>query len=267
VVGTPGSLDADPVFDNASNQNSSPPFDVLILDHAEELTETDFLHLSKLAERWVLIGDVSHTETSRPTTNGAHRQGPGRTPRNAGPSFTASLSRILDRETWTFETDRLVCRLAHLTPDQRRTLTREPLVDSPEVELRFASQGDEPIVAEVAFPLSMGAAAAKAFLFAQLGEILLRPCGEPVWDHTQNAITVAWPITEQLAVESTWIELEPGVRERVTCGGATAFTAAVSFDASAGWDTERATSWLREHTRVESASRFASVPRTGRAPH
>ena len=51
--------------------------------------------------------------------------------------FTARLARTLDRETWVLEGDRLVCRLAFPTAEQRRTLTREPLLDRPEIELRI----------------------------------------------------------------------------------------------------------------------------------
>ena len=65
VVGTPGSLQADPIFEaNRHDLDSRAPFGLLVLDRAEELTEHDFVRLTKLAARWVLVGDVSVSERS-----------------------------------------------------------------------------------------------------------------------------------------------------------------------------------------------------------
>src|SRR5205085_133761 len=57
VVGAPGSLDADPVF-GAAPPDGAPPFGLLVLDHAEELAEPDFHGLARLADRWVLAGEL-----------------------------------------------------------------------------------------------------------------------------------------------------------------------------------------------------------------
>src|SRR5205823_4008775 len=113
VVGTPLSPDADPVFAAGDRgPDCAPPFGLLVLDRAEELTEPDFLRLAKLAGRWVLVGDVAGEPG--PHRNGPpSRHGPGRNGRAGGAAFAARLARALDRETWAYEADRLVCRLAH----------------------------------------------------------------------------------------------------------------------------------------------------------
>jgi hypothetical protein len=258
VVGTPGSLDADPVFARAA-----APFDLLVLDRAEELTEHDFVNLARLARRWVLVGDVPPVEQPRSQLNGASRRGPSRNGRPAEAPFASRLARALDRETWGFEADRLVCRLAFPRPDQRPAMTREPLLDRPEIELRFlANENGEPVLAEVAFPGGTPIAAARSFLFHQLGEVLLRPCGEVRWEHTPTAITASWPVAEHGVppTATEWIDLEPGVREKIVGLGLAAFTAAVSFDPASGWDADRAAAWLAEHTPAPSASRFCAVP-------
>ncbi len=266
VVGTPGSLYVDPVFGRDPANDGGAPFALLVLDQAEELGEQEFIQLAKLASRWVLIGDTAPTEEPKPHLNGTGpRHGPARNGRPIEVPFTTRLARLLDRETWAVEGDRLVCRLIHTTPDQRRDFTREPLLDRPEIELRFlVDAAGELALAEVAFPGSAGMATAKSFLFHQLGEVLLRPFGALLWEQTPSCVSACWPEADRATTDATWIDLEPGVRERVVGVGVTAFTSAVSFDLTADWNAERAEAWLNERLRTESAGRFAVVPRTTR---
>lgn len=255
VVGTPGCLAVDPLF---AALTDDPPFGLLVLDRAEELPETEFPRLARLAERWVLVGAAVTRDDPRPPLNGSTRA-----PRNGRPievPFVARVAKLLDRETWAAEGDRLVCRLVHLTPEQRRHITREPLADRPEIELRFTASDAEPLLAEIAFPGTTALPAAKSFLFHALGEVLLRPCGDFAWAHEPGAITAIWPAADS-ARDAAWIDLEPGVREKVTGAGLFAYTAAVSFDLSAGWDAEKAAEWLGQYLPPPAISRFAAVPR------
>ena len=258
VVGTPGSLNADPVFGLLAD---SPLFGVLVLDRAEELPETQFAPLARLAKRCVLVGHTLPPEDPRPQFNGAR-------PRGARPTdvpFAVRVAKLLDCETWTVEGDRLVCRLTHLTSEQHRVMTREPLADRPEIELRFTASDGDPIVAEIAFPGHTPAHVAKSFLFHELGEVLLRPCGEPAWTHSDDAITVTWPAADANS-DAAWVDLEAGVREKVTGSGPFAFTAAVSFDPATGWNAEKAAAWLEAHLPAPSPSRFAMLPRDTTRP-
>jgi hypothetical protein len=269
VVGMPGSLSADPVFELASQELSTePPFGLLVLDRAEELTEPDFIHLAKLATRWVLVGDVLVSDDSRPRTKAPpprHGLGFARNGRASELPFTTRLALTLDREKWAYEAGWLVCRLEHVTPEARRGMTREPLLDRPEIELRFSSTSDgEPVLVEVAFPQATSIAAAKAFLYRQLNEVLLRPFGPVAWQSTPTTISACWSMAEHsssASSEASWIDLETGVREKVVGMGLASFTAALAFDVAAGWDFEKAELWLKEHFSSESLSRFATVPR------
>ena len=256
VVGTPGSLEVDPVFERAAED--SQPFALLVLDRCEELTEADFTRLAALAGRWVLVGDVIHPDESKSHSNGNGKS--GRNGRAREPGFAARLARLLDREMWAFDADRLVCRLSHpVATGTRPALTREPLLDRPEIELRFAADSSgEPVLAEVAFPAATTIADAKSFLFHQLGEVLLQPCGAMRWDHSPSALSACWPAAEHPA-SAVWIDLEPGVREKVAGTGLVAFTAAVAFDPTSGWDNEKAELWLAKHLSRESAGRFANI--------
>jgi hypothetical protein len=256
VVGTPGCLETDPAFID------SPSFTLLVLDRCEELTEDDFSRLHGLASRWVLVGEVLEQPPAPLSRGSIYSDGkPGRNGRRHGLTFVARLAHLLDREPWTREPDRLVCRLMHpVTMTGRQFLMCEPLLDRPEIELRFAADGDgEPTVAEVAFPAGTTIADAKAFLFHQLGEVLLHPCGPSSWESLSGSIVIRWPAAEIAACEPVWIDLEPGVREKVICSGSSEFTAAVEFDLSHGWDRERAQEWIAKHHRPESAGRLATV--------
>jgi hypothetical protein len=257
VVGTPGSVGADPVYEAVGRDlpAGDPPFGLLVLDHAEELTEGDFDGLAPLAGRWVLAGDAS---PPRPGANGPAR---GRPPE---PGFLARLARRLDRAPWVAEADRLVFRLRHLPPEARRGLAREPVLDRPEVELRFATAGGgEPVLAEVAFPAGVPVLDAKRFLAAEVGEVLLRPCGHPCWSHPDGRPTACWPAAEAGGGPAGWVELEAGVREKVVGH----FTAAVAFDPEAGWDATAAADWLAARLPADPG-RVASLPRpAGHAPH
>ncbi|HEY1189207.1 MAG TPA: hypothetical protein VGE74_16260, partial [Gemmata sp.] len=251
VVGTPGSLRADPVF---SAGGAEPPFGLLVLDRAEELTESEFSWLAKLAGRYLLVGRAAPPDEPR---------GPrGRAPEAP---LAARIAKCLDRETWAAEGNRLVCRLAPPAPEQRRTMTREPLADRPEIELRFVETGAAPLLAEITFPWATPVVEAKRFLIDALGEVRLRPCGELRWSHAPDAIAATWPAAD-VGAEAAWVDLEPGVREKVTGAGPFAFTAAVSFDPSAGWDAGRAEAWLEAHLPGPSVSRFAALPRVPGRP-
>lgn len=244
VIGTPGSLENDPVF--AALTTSTPLFDRLVLDHAEELTDEVLDSLAPLASRWVLAGDAA---APVPPANGRN----GRSSRLAEPSLLCRLARHLDREPWCLEGDRLIVRRTHLPAGRRAALVREALIDHPEVELAVMAEG-EPVLAEIAFPAETAIPAAKSFLFTQLGEVALRPCGEPVW-HRESRLTACWPILE---TDGEWIELEAGVRERVVGNGLASFTAAVDFDPTR-WDAAAAEAWLADRIAPDS-SRVARLP-------
>jgi hypothetical protein len=255
VVATPLALDSDPFF---TAWPSEVPFGWMIFDRAEELPEAEFVRLSRWAERWIFVGDVESADHGRPLPLRAASRN-GRFPEY---SLISRLAAWLNRETWTCENDQLVCRLWHVAPPRRLAITREPLADRPEIELRFidCEVSGEALLAEIAFPPTMDLPAAKSFLFHTLGEVLLRPCGPVEWQQDANAILAVWPVVD--TVEGTWIELEPGIREKIVGTGPCAFTAAVRFATSDGWDSEKAAAWLQACLPSATTSRFAALPRS-----
>ncbi len=254
VVGTPGSLESDSVF--KALKTALHPFDLLVLDHAEELTEPAFEHLSTLATRTILAGETTTPTAPRPQLNG---HGHPTRPRSTAPSLFSRLARLLDHEPWRIEAGRLVLRLVHLSAEARQGLSREPVLDHPDVELGVSIGEGEPVLAEIAFPASTSIVEAKTFLVSQLGEVLLRTCGERTWHRSEERLTASWPMEE--ANSGEWINLEEGVCEKVAGAGTAAFTVAVSFELAAGWTESAAEEWLARHTTSASASRYANLGR------
>jgi hypothetical protein len=135
------------------------------------------------------------------------------------------------------------------------------------VELRVtAGEDGRAFLAEIAFPATTPVAEAKEFLIRQLGEVLLRPCGERQWRHGPDHLTAHWPAAETGSAVCAWVELEIGVRENVVGVGPAAFTAAVVFDPAAGWDAERAEAWLAARHPSATPGRLAVLPRGARHP-
>src|SRR5207247_10412730 len=55
VATTTGALAADPHFGDMAT--ALPPFDLLILEDADQVTESEFVHAARRARRWVLVGE------------------------------------------------------------------------------------------------------------------------------------------------------------------------------------------------------------------
>lgn len=224
------------------------PFDRLLLDGADAVTDAEFAAAARLADRWLLIADLD------PTPTPVYRNG-----RPAGPrfGFAARVWQALHRPAWVRDGDRLVARLEHLSAAE---LTREPLADRPEIELRFGTgPAGESVLAEVAFPPEVSAAEAESFLARELGEPRPAPAGPCQWHDATGGVTACWPTAESLGT-GEWADLEPGVREQVVTAGGLPRTASVRFDRAASWDRPAAEAWVARHTAAARSARTAVLP-------
>jgi len=237
-------------------------FDWLWVESAEDLKEEQFLTAMRLAPRRVLVGcqvkAQDRGDSSCHVMNGARFS-------KGDPVAMDVFSRLssrLNQEAWALEDDRLVCRVLPIAEEEAPSLIREPLLDRPEIELRFTAQDrGETALASVAFPRGATTAEAKAFLFAHLGEVLLRPVGESHTHDHSDAVVVCWPAVDREESSAEWVSLDPGVREKVIGNGLHAYTAAVAFKRDHGWTAERAAAWLADHLPSGSPSRVAVLPR------
>src|SRR5207248_862123 len=143
-------------------------FDLLVLEETDHVTESEFLHASRRARRWVLLGEPGH-ESERPARSGPSRGG---RPSSLRPGFFQRLWQALHTDprrlpyAWIPRQGRLVCSLMPLTPEQEHWIETECVADRPDIELRIVSPPRQPPqLAEVVFPGSMTVPQAKEYIF------------------------------------------------------------------------------------------------------
>jgi len=269
VAAPTNAIAADPHFADAAE------FDLLVLEQAHLVTDSEFLAAARRARRWVLVGEP---EIAEPRSNGAaetRRPGDDGRSRISRPRVASSprvLPRLWDKlhcdprqlpYAWFHEGDRLGCRLRTLAPEQRSYLECEPVVDCPDIELRIlASPRTEPILAEVLFPASRSVLQAKEYIFRELQELPLRARNHSLcWSESPDRVVLRLADSESSGAVP--IALEHGVRELVSgydpasngAGAAHWHTCCLEFDRCAGWDRARAEEWLERHLGIRDLRR------------
>jgi len=261
VAATTTSLPADPQFGDTSAAPAT--FDLLVLEEANLVTESEFLSLARRARRWVLVGEPRLEEPDRET----RRQSP-RLP--MVPRLFHRLWEQLHCEprrlpyAWYQENGHWCCRFRVVPPEQTQFLERECVADFPEVELRIlALPRTPPTLAEVIFPPSMTLDQAKEYIFKELQELPVQAAGRSLcWSEETDRLRLRLsdaPLTNAIPVK-----LEHGVREMLAgtvqeANGALAhpagLTCCIEFDRSAGWDRPRAETWVRSHLGLRDLGR------------
>jgi len=237
VVGPLDSVGTDP-FLMISHPEAAPAFDRLVIAHGEGLSETEFIAVSRTAAAWVILGQPAVPGGLRPYRNGK--------PLPKGGFFEWAWVE-LDQRPYAYEVDRLTVTLAPVPADRRHTLSREPLADRPEIELRFyETETGKAVLSAVAFPSSTCVVKAKDFLSRELGEARFNAFGSPTWRETSDEIVCAFSaFSESHAGQS--VDLPNNICETVAKGDG-GYTDSVSFSIGAGWTREMAEDWLHERT-------------------
>ncbi|MCS7271496.1 MAG: hypothetical protein NZ703_10450, partial [Gemmataceae bacterium] len=188
------------------------------------------------------------------------------------PSLHTSLARWiaeLDERPWVTEGENLVLRLVRLPAAERVQLRSEPLLDQPEVVLRFRDLSEQVTeLVEVVFPRSWGLEA-RRLVAQQLQLYHPSPCGPHQWQQAEEPgrsaapypLRICWPIVEALACRhpAQWLDWGNGVHEWCVYDGHGFYTAALAFDPHHGWDLNRAQAWLTELLPEHTCQRFAQV--------
>jgi hypothetical protein len=277
VAATTTALHADPHFGEAAGGR----FDLLVLEEADQVTESEFLNVARRARRWVLVGEPAPDECGTPGAEGqGHARAGGRVQPVGGPraapraprsAFFHRLWQHLHCDprrlpcAWVHEKNGLCCRLRPLAPEQRRWLECERVADSPSIELRIlAAPQTPPALAEIVFPPSTPIAQAKQYVFRELAELPVRAEHHSLrWHEQPDRLLLA--LASAPAAAPVSVELEPGVRELVATrageanGNATPggswYTCGVEFDRAAGWHRQRAEEWAQKHLGVHDPGR------------
>ncbi len=239
-------------------RNGTPAvtFDLLILEEAHRVTESEFAAAARRARRWVLVGEPP--AESKPVSP------PRKVVKTVGlrPGVFHRLWHNLHTDprrlpfAWTQREGRLVCRLRPLIAEQEQWIESEPVADRPAIELRIlAAPRQSPQVAEVVFPAGMGLDEAKQFVFRELDELVVQTHGRSMrWAETDaDVILELAPHDEADAVS---VPLAEGLCERVVCaGGSFGCTASLHFARAAGWTRERARHWIAERLGLRTLGR------------
>jgi hypothetical protein len=254
-------------------------FDLLIMEEAEQLSESEFLQATRRARRCVLVGETLWPEESTPV---ARRPGPAVRPSKGSSSGSRSAALVRPgvfqrlwqhlhcdpRQlpySWTYEKDRLCCHLNAVSAEQRQWLAIEHVADCPDIELRILSAPRcQHVLAEIVFPSSFSLDRAKQYIFQELEELAVQPTGSHLCWLDQGDRLVLRLADRDLA-HGPSIDLAPGVREVLGATGQEANgnqeaaigwqTCCLEFDRAAGWDRSRASQWVREHLGLRDLGR------------
>ncbi len=277
VAATTAGLAGDAVFGGAN----SPVFDLLVLDEAHQVTESEATAAARRARRWLLVGEPPLSEGMRDEGRGMRE---GHKAFRPHPSslvphpFFHRLWQQLHAEprrlpyAWTRRGERLVCSLRPIAPDQERCLETEPVADRPDVELRILVPprsrrrgplpAETPRLAEVTFPAATPIEEAKAFIFRELEELPVQADGHGLrWVEQPDRVVLELAAVPQAGLVA--VPLEEGVREMV--GPDSGNTAALEFDRAAGWTAERAERWVGEHLGLRDLGRTTRLATSYRA--
>jgi len=247
-------------------------FDLLVLEEAHRVSEAELLSLSRLARRWVLVGEPPAEVPLPPPP----RKPSATRSRSAGPALPfARLWNTLHTDPrrlptrWSLTTDRLVARLRPVSSEQEPHLQREAVFDRPEIEVAIVTGPEqEPQLAEVTFPPTTALSEAKEYIYRELQELAVQPLG-PTLRWRQGETTLTLEFGEPGEGDAS-VTLENGIRERLTqracqTTGTTWTTWALEFDCTAGWDQARAEKWAEDRLGLTDRGRTAVLTRCYRA--
>jgi hypothetical protein len=234
------SVVAGPVASAAADTEvlAAAPFDLLIVDDAHRLAEADFIAPARLARRWLLIGEPAYVPTMR-----------NRTPQ---PDLFARLTTALRHDIWVRDETRFVCRLYPVRGADRRRLECEPVADAPDIEMRlFSPPGEQPTLAEVAFPVATEPGLAREYLRRELGEVTCDPRSRTAnWESVEGQISVRFGPPDPAA---TFANIGDGIREEL----AGIETRAIHFGAD--WTIDQAKAWVAENVGRRDSGRVAAL--------
>ncbi|HZZ82315.1 MAG TPA: AAA domain-containing protein [Gemmataceae bacterium] len=245
--------------DGRARECAAGPFDLIVIEDADTLSESDLLKLAGQAPRCVLVATSLFEAPPAGIDKGSRVIGRPQ----AAPCWPR-LWQALDHQdwphTWRREDGRLVCQLVPLTGEDAKHLESECLADAPDIELRILHRPlTRPCLAQVRFSPGSRFADAFAFMVREVQEFPLQPVGRTGWWH-EDERRICRHLGPGQRQTQDWLEIEPGVR--LATNEESARISAVEFDKTAGWDRARADAWLERHRACGDCERtaFLQVP-------
>ena len=260
------SLASEPIFRTCTESS----FDLLIVEEAEKVTESEFLKAARFALRWVLVGEPGP------------EMDPPRSLRPTG--LRAGMFQRLWRQlhpdpcflpySWSHEEGRLRCRFRPVPPGHEQWLEREPVTDRPEIELRILTPPRSvPELTEIVFPVDMTIEEAKGYVISEVDQCTIcSPRPHFRWSESGNRSTLH--LSESPVEDGITIELSPGLWEVCSSqhweqrNANLLKTHSLVFDHDRGWTPTRAEQWVHQQLGLLDRGRtsFLSVPHRMKGP-
>jgi hypothetical protein len=263
-----------PSYANKFKEND---FDLLIVDSAHTVTDTEFDLIAKLARRCVLVGEAPiHSPQlsavpNKQAISSRNRRAEGK------PKLFHRLWDQLHCDPgklpyrWHKDQERFCCKLQEVKPEQRHWLETEFVADHPEIELRILGLPRKaPALAEVVFPKSASISQAKEYILAELQELAIQTPGNNLcWTEDENELTLSFG--DECHHQFSSIPIANGVIEHVQQsdesqsksidGSANIWTCCLAFQKAAGWQRSNAEKWIEKHLGLRSWNRTISLDR------
>lgn len=264
LAGTLSGLRQDAVFADAARME----FDLVVLDEAEQFTETDILQAARYGRRLCLAAQSHGPADGLVPASKLVTGGPQLTPR------VACFQRVWQglhcdsrrlHYAWDRENSRLCCTLRPVSGQERAHLEIEHVADFPEIELRIlASPKAPPLLAQVVFPPNMTVCQAKEFIYRELQEVAVRGSGRGAWLVEENDVfrfnLGPFPLTDTVC-----LDLDTGLREWIVPD--TAQTCRLEFVRAAGWTRSQVDAWLQRHLHLRDLGRTMALQVPHRMAH
>ena len=268
IVASAAGWAADP---GLANRLATTPFDLLVLEEAEQFTEQECAAYARLALRWLFVGSdylLNPDMVSAPQARAENR--PALLPLQP-PVFFGQLWQRLHSNpeslpySWVEDGEKLVCRLRPIIEEQRSWVETERLVDYPQIVLHIlALPRSQPVVAEVVFPASFTIQRAKQFILQELQELAVHaPARSMRWqdDHSDRLVL---QLAGEICHHPATVPLAPGIREMLNpkqraetkgSGQVAWQTCCIEFDRESGWHRGTAEEWIERHLGLRDKGR------------
>lgn len=229
---------------------AAAPFDLLLIEDAQYVTEADLSRFGRFARRCVLVADAGMSEAADRAGDAAASH----------PNCFRKLWRILHQDAaappyvWLRENGRLCCRFRPIAAEEEARLEVEFLADFPEIELRI-SPSPTPSLVQIAFPADMNLSQAKQFIYRELQELPVRRLGTTAWISESNEGIVCHLSPHVGAHACSDVELEKGLHE----WACESHTHRLAFDRRSGWTRDEAERWLQSNLGVRDLGRTLTL--------
>lgn len=270
-------LPGDPHFQAAETPGiQRRPFDRIVVQDAEQLTEADFEHLSLRTGRCILLGRKSGSIESPVGSSRASGNRGGIRAVPLRPQYFTQLWQHLHGDprrypcAWYHRDGKLICKLQPVSSDLERWIQVESVADRPDIQLQIlAAPRSAPQLVAMIFPPLLTIHQAKEYLYQELQQLTIQ-FHSPYYHWRESSERIQFLLTEEIGEDLVPVPLENGVREQLLHpigeeaepidGPSPWRTCGLEFDRRQGWDRFRAENWIASRLGFRYLGRTVCLP-------